>query len=107
MSQWISHDVIEDSTLSLYDLLSLPEDKRRVLAWIQKQTVCSLKTLIDCLDQTEEVVCRLLQELLQQGFIKTVTADQETLYQVCFASPQRRRAQPRIDNILDAIVKGE
>ncbi|MEL6381795.1 MAG: hypothetical protein AAFQ89_04850 [Cyanobacteria bacterium J06626_18] len=107
MSQYTGRNVAEAGMVTLPDRLSLSAEKQRVLAWMQKQTQCSLKALIDFLDQTEETTDGLLRELLQQGFVQAIATEPETLYQVRLGSARQRRSYPLTESILDSLISGE
>ena len=107
MSQYTGRTVAKAGIVTLPDLLSLPEEKRRVLTWMQRQTQCSLKALIDFLGQTEEITGNLLHELQEQGLIQAIVTEPETLYQVRFGSARQRQLSTLTESILETLINGE
>jgi|GEM_PF-2532689 len=100
----------ENSTIN--DFLDLPEDRRRVLRWMQGQTSHSFGAIVAFLQQSDEAVRGLLDELQQQGFVKAIaTADGEPQYQVHFTSMRRQRHQQSHStnsaSILDALIEDD
>ena len=86
------------------DLLDLPEDKRRVLSWMQGQSMSSFDAIVNFLQQSDDVVRRLLDELQQQGFVREIATDDGLQYQVRFTSMRRQRHQRESKSIFDALI---
>ena len=104
MNQHAHQNATENDDLTIHDLLNLPEDRRRVLNWMQRQTVCSLQSVVDFLNETEEQVDSLLQDLQQQGFVQAIATGQETLYQVRLNSMRHKRHQVDPPSIFDLLM---
>lgn len=106
MNQRASRNITEDGNLTIHDFLNLPEDKRRVLIWMQRQTPCSLQALVNFLDQSEDQVSCLLDELQQQGFVRMIVIGQETLYEVHITSMRYQRHRRHTKSVFDALMDG-
>lgn len=91
MQQRASRSPSQPERPTIYEFLSLPAEKRRILRWMQKQPPCSIKSLITFLNLAEEVVYSLVDDLQQQGFICAIATQPETLYRVSFTSARHGR----------------
>lgn len=104
MNQRDSQPATDDGDFTIHDLLSLPEEKRRVLNWMQRQTICSLPALTQFLEKPEDQAQKLLRELEQQGLVQAIAVGQETLYQVHLHSMRHKRHQRYGGSVFDAII---
>lgn len=94
----------DSNDITINDLLTLPEEKRRVLNWMQTRTACSFGAIVTYLQQSEDTVRSLLEELQQQGFVKPIAIGNETQYQVHLTSMRRRRHQKDGSSVFDILI---
>ncbi|MEM9002982.1 MAG: hypothetical protein AAGE59_05565 [Cyanobacteria bacterium P01_F01_bin.86] len=104
MNQQARQHTTEDGDLTIHDFLSLPEDKRRVLSWMQRQTPCSLQAIVNFLGQSEDQASCLLNELQQQGFVQMIAIGKETLYEVRLSSMRYQRRRRQTQSVFDALM---
>jgi DNA-binding IclR family transcriptional regulator len=92
-----------DDGMTIQDLLNLPEEQRRVLNWIQRQTASSLHSIAIFLGQTDEQARGFLEDLQQRGFIRQIPSDEGVLYQVQLKSMRRQHISRQTHGILDML----
>jgi DNA-binding IclR family transcriptional regulator len=94
----------DDNNITINEWLTLPDDQRQVLSWMQKRPACSFGAIVTFLQQSEESVRGLLDDLLQQGFIKPIAVGGETRYQVHLTSMRHQRHQKTSPSLFDALI---
>lgn len=81
--------------LTMHTLLNLPDEKRMLISWILRQNSSTLAQIAQHLRQDQQAVQSLLQDLVNQHFIETVSQGRETYYQVNMVSMRRSRTLHR------------
>ena len=79
--------------LSLADVLTLPDDQRRLFNWMLRQEEVSLEQVIAYLNQGEPAARDLLAELVGKFFVREIKNGDESRYRVRLA-PKRGREVP-------------
>lgn len=79
----------------MHTLLNLPDEKRMLISWILRQNSSTLAQIAQHLRQDQQAVQSLLQDLVNQHFIETVSQGRETYYQVNMVSMRRSRTLHR------------
>lgn len=96
---------VDDSQrTTINDFLDLPEDKQRLLRWMQGQSAKSFGAIVSFLQQSEDQVRQLLNELQEQGFVRVTATDDEPHYQAHFTSMRQQRHQPDSGSIFDVLI---
>ena len=85
--------------LQMADVLTLPDTSRRLINWMMRHREVSLAEAVAHIDQGEEVTRSLLEELIEEGFVREVSGESDPAhggqprYRVRLA-PKRGRLLP-------------
>ncbi|NEQ42069.1 MAG: hypothetical protein F6K00_00320 [Leptolyngbya sp. SIOISBB] len=71
---------------------------------MQGRSAHSFSAIVGFLKQSEEQVRQLLDELQEQGFVKSITAEGEPQYQTHMTSMRRQRHQQDTSSIFDVLI---
>jgi hypothetical protein len=94
----------EDSESTIFDLLTLPPERQRVMNWMQRQENFTLTDLAQFLGQSREQVSDVLEEFLQENLICPTNAQPEPCYQVVLGSTHRQRHRGLSSSVFDALL---
>ncbi len=84
------------------DLLFLPESERSLINWLLRQQSASLVDIATQLTQDESGAQAVLDELMAQGFVRSVEVNGQIYYQPCLTSRRGRQVSTNIWNALDS-----
>lgn len=79
--------------LTMMDVLTLPDDLRKLFNWMMRQEEVGLADVTAFLRQDEAVARKLLADLVERCFVREAQAAGETRYRVRLA-PKRGREVP-------------
>jgi DNA-binding IclR family transcriptional regulator len=85
---------------TMADLLFLPETERSLMQWLLRQQSANLTEVAAFLAQNEAEAERILNELIDQGFVRLKESDQQQSYQPSLASRRGRQVSSDIWNAL-------
>ena len=105
MNSSSNRPVNQDSDPTIFDLLNLSPEKRRILIWMQRQQQFSLLALTQYLGQSKEQVFVLVEEFLKDGLIQVIGGEREPRYQIALGSTHRHRHQGESSSIFDALIE--
>jgi len=91
--------------LTTADILSLPSDERQLVNWMVRAGDVALADVVAQLGQEEATVQARLAVLIEKGFVREISNQGVTCYQVRMA-PRRKRNLPdnlwqALDNLID------
>lgn len=89
-------------TRTMADLLFLPETERGLMNWLLRQKSASLAEVAAQLMQDEAIAQTALDELIAQGFVRSVEINSQMQYQPCLTSRRGRQVSTNIWNALDS-----
>ncbi len=81
------------SGLTMMDVLTLPDDLRKLFNWMMRQEEVGLADVAAHVEQDESAACRLLADLVERCFVRETRVGSETRYRVRLA-PKRGREVP-------------
>lgn len=90
----------DGSGLSVLDVLTLPDDQQQLVNWMMRQGEVHFADVVAHLGKDEEVARKLLDVLLEKGFVREIAREDKPIYRIQLAS-KRRRDLPR--KIWDAL----
>jgi hypothetical protein len=76
--------------LSMADVLSLPDDLRRLFSWMMRREEVSLAEVAVYLGKDEAAARQLLAGLVERCFVREMQTGSETRYRVRLASKPRK-----------------
>lgn len=79
--------------LTMADIISLPDDLRRLVNWMMREGDVQLAEMVAHMEADEDAVRSMLKNLLEKGFVSELEIEGETCYRVRLA-PRRRRDIP-------------
>jgi predicted transcriptional regulator len=79
--------------LSMADVLSLPDELRKLFNWMMRQEEVSIDDVVTHLGNDESTVQRTLSSLVEKGFIRQMEVKGQFRYKVRLA-PKRGREVP-------------
>jgi amino acid permease len=87
--------------LHLTDVLTLPNSSRQLINWMMRQGEISLTEAVTQIGQDEEVVRIMLEELVEQGFVRQMEVGGEARYRAQHALRRGRQLPEEIWQALD------
>ena len=87
--------------LQMADVLTLPDPSRQLINWMMRQGEVSLAEAMVQIGQDEEVVRSMLEELVEQGFVRQMGVGSEPRYRVRLAPKRGRQLSDHIWQALD------
>lgn len=89
-------------TKTMSDLLFLPDAERSLMKWLLQQQSASLTEVATFLAQDESSTQVVLDQLMEQGFVRSAELNEQLRYQPCLASRKTRQVPSKIWNALDS-----
>jgi hypothetical protein len=95
-------DAQEKATgLRMADILSLPDDTRRLFNWMMRQEEVGLADVITFLGQDETNIRCTLLALVKGGYVREINSGNQVRYRVRLASKRKRDIPLNIWQALD------
>ena len=88
--------------LKVADILTMPPKQQSLVKWLMRHYEARPQTIADHFEQTLEQVQTSLQELTEQGFLKTIAKNGDTYYQVRLAPKSGRQMPTDVWQVLDS-----
>jgi amino acid permease len=95
------HGEWDTSGLEMGDLLDLPEDQQRLLAWVLRRGEASLSDLAAHTGQEESSLLAMLEGLAAQGYLQPARTGKDTRYQARLAVKRSRKLPAQVWQALD------
>ena len=86
---------------NMADILDLPDGERNLVTWMLRQTHIQLRHASAFLGQDEASTRRILNTLVEKGFLQECIERGEPHYRVCVASQPRRPVNAQLWKPLD------
>ncbi|MDJ0714590.1 MAG: hypothetical protein QNJ54_10270 [Prochloraceae cyanobacterium] len=88
------------SSKTMADLLFLPKMERSLMNWLLRQQKATLAKIADRIAKDLDDTLVILEELSEQGFLKSVECEGEICYQPCLVA-RKQRSRTQVWDILD------
>lgn len=87
--------------LSMADVLTLPEELRKLVNWMIRQEEVGLEEVAVFLQKDEPAAGRILETLIEKGFVRELEVSGKFRYRVRLASKRKRQVPLNIWQIID------
>lgn len=91
---------------SSVDLLNLPPNLASLIGKIMRHNGMTLNELAAEVQQPPETTLKILDKLMEKGYIRQFVQDDEVLYKTKFTSKSKRRSRPisQDESFLDTLI---
>ena len=89
------------SSKTMADLLFLPKMERTLMNWLLRQQNATLAEIADRIAKDLDDTLVILEELIEQGFLKSVECEGEIRYEPCLVARKRRGSRTKVWDVLD------
>lgn len=76
----VGSEIALGGSLSMSDVLSLPDDQRQLIIWMVRQGTVTLGEIAQHLDQLEAAAQDLIDRLVEQGYVQIVVTEAESAF---------------------------